>query len=188
MENQKIVVIGLGYVGLPLAALLSTKHQVTGFDINESRVDELLAGRDWTGEVENIKNFKLDFTTDPSKIREADFVIVTVPTPIDNAKNPDLRPVEAATKTVGQNLKLGAIVIYESTVYPGCTQEICVPILERESGLKLGEGFKVGYSPERVNPGDKEHTIDKIVKVVSGSDDETLDKVARLYGSVISAG
>jgi len=188
MENQKIVVIGLGYVGLPLAALLSTKHQVTGFDINESRVDELLAGRDWTGEVENIKNFKLDFTTDPSKIREADFVIVTVPTPIDNAKNPDLRPVEAATKTVGQNLKLGAIVIYESTVYPGCTQEICVPILERESGLKLGEGFKVGYSPERVNPGDKEHTIDKIVKVVSGSDDETLDKVARLYSSVISAG
>jgi len=188
MENQKICIIGLGYVGLPLAALFSSKYQVIGFDINEKRVNELKSGLDNTKEVEGINNYPIDFTINPERIKEADFVIVTVPTPIDKAKNPDLTPVIKATETVAKNLKPGAIVIYESTVYPGCTEEICVPILERLSGLKFNDGFSVGYSPERVNPGDKEHTIDRIVKVVSGSSEEALNRVAELYGSVIPAG
>ncbi|MEK7167682.1 MAG: nucleotide sugar dehydrogenase [Patescibacteria group bacterium] len=187
-EAKKVCVLGLGYVGLPLAALFSKKHQVIGFDAKQSRIDELKSGLDSTGEVDDIGHYNIEFTSDPQKMKEADFVIVAVPTPIDQAKNPDLTLVVKATETVGRNMKPGAIVIYESTVYPGCTEEICVPILEKESGMKFGEDFKVGYSPERVNPGDKEHAIDKVVKVVSGSDQEALDKVAELYGSVIPAG
>ncbi|NQU77860.1 nucleotide sugar dehydrogenase [Candidatus Falkowbacteria bacterium] len=188
MSNQKICIVGLGYVGLPLAALFSTTYDVCGFDINEKRIEELKNNKDFTGEVEDLENLNIEFTCDPHKISHADFVIIAVPTPIDKAKNPDLGPLESASKIVGANLKDGAVVVYESTVYPGCTEEICVPILERESGKKCGVGFKVGYSPERVNPADKEHTIDKIIKVVSGSDNDTLEKLADLYGSVVTAG
>ncbi|MBU4331837.1 nucleotide sugar dehydrogenase [Patescibacteria group bacterium] len=188
MTNQKICIVGLGYVGLPLAALFSTTYDVVGFDINEKRIKELKQGKDSTGEVEDIANYNIEFTTDAHKISHADFVIVAVHTPIDRAKNPDLGPLRSASKIVGQNLKNGAIVVYESTVYPGCTEEICAPILEQESGKKCGADFKVGYSPERVNPADKEHTIDKIVKVVSGCDKITMERIAELYGSVITAG
>ncbi|MFA6422452.1 MAG: nucleotide sugar dehydrogenase [Candidatus Buchananbacteria bacterium] len=186
--DKSICIVGLGYVGLPLAALFSTKYKVIGFDTKEKRVNDLINGYDSTKEVENISDYNIDFTVDEQRIKEADFVIVTVPTPIDKAKNPDLTPVIKATETVGRNLKRGSIVIYESTVYPGCTEEICIPILEKLSGMKVGVDFKIGYSPERVNPGDKEHTIDKIVKVVSGSDEDALNKIAELYGSVIPAG
>jgi len=188
MSNPKICIVGLGYVGLPLAALFSTTYEVTGFDINVKRIEELKKGFDSTGEVEDLGDLNIEFTCDPHKISHADVVIVPVPTPIDKAKNPDLTPLKSASKTVGQNLKNGAIVVYESTVYPGCTEEVCVPILVQESGKKYGIDFKVGYSPERVNPADKEHTIDKIVKIVSGCDDDTRDRLADLYGSVITAG
>lgn len=188
--NLKIAVVGLGYVGLPVAVAFGKRDEVIGFDISEPRVAELKAGRDSTREVlpEDLKAAKVLYTTDAASLRQADFVIVTVPTPIDDAKRPDLTPVIKATETVGRNLKKGAIVVYESTVYPGVTEEICVPILERESGLKCGTGFKVGYSPERVNPGDREHTFTKIHKVVSGQDAESLEIIAKTYGSVVEAG
>ena len=189
-SDPTICVVGLGYVGLPLAVLLSNKYKVIGFDINSKRVEELSSGIDRTGEVESKDLVSSDilFTDKPELMSTADLIIVTVPTPIDEHKIPDLRPVKAATRTVGRYMKKGSIVVYESTVYPGVTEEICVPILEQESGLKWKEDFHVGYSPERVNPGDKEHTIDKIVKVVAGDTPEITDYLAEIYGSVITAG
>jgi len=189
-NKEKIAVVGLGYVGLPLAVLLNEKYNVLGFDINEERIKELRSGIDRTREVdsERLKSCSIDFTSDPKKLSEAKVIIITVPTPIDKHKIPDLRPLKSATRTVGRYMPEGAIVVYESTVFPGATEEVCVPILEQESGLRWKEGFNVGYSPERVNPGDKEHTIDKIVKVVSGDTPEVTDFLAELYGSVIKAG
>jgi len=188
--KAKIAVVGLGYVGLPLAAAFGRVAEVLGFDISEKKVAELKRGVDTTGELstEDLASTRIDFTLDPKRLSEASFHIVTVPTPIDEHKKPDLRPVESASRTIGRNLKKGSIVVYESTVYPGVTEEVCVPILEQESGLRCGVDFKVGYSPERINPGDKVHTVDKIVKVVSGQDAETLETVARVYEVVVTAG
>ncbi len=188
--NPTICVVGLGYVGLPLAVLLSKKFKVIGFDINSKRVEELSSGLDRTGEIDSEKLVSSDilFTDKPELISTADLIIVTVPTPIDEHKIPDLRPVKAASRTVGRFMKKGSIVVYESTVYPGVTEDICIPILEQESGLKWKENFHVGYSPERVNPGDKEHTIDKIIKVVAGDTPEITDYLAEIYDSVITAG
>ncbi len=189
-RKEKIAVVGLGYVGLPLAVLLAEKFDVVGFDINGERVKELRSGFDRTGEVESekLKSIKLDYTDLPEKLSECRLIIVTVPTPIDSHKIPDLTPLEKASEVVGRYMVDGTVVVYESTVYPGVTEEFCVPILERVSGKRYMEDFKVGYSPERVNPGDKEHTIDKIVKVVSGCDKETLEFLSSIYGSVIKAG
>ncbi|WP_321390971.1 nucleotide sugar dehydrogenase [uncultured Desulfuromusa sp.] len=189
-KQAKIAVVGLGYVGLPLAAVFGKKVDVIGFEIHTGKVQQLKAGYDATGELtaEDLQNTTIEYTLNPEDLKKADFIIVTVPTPIDKNNNPDLSPVEKASKTIGQNLKKGAIIVYESTVYPGVTEEICVPILEQESGLKCGLDFKVGYSPERINPGDKVHTVEKIKKVVSGMDDETLETVAQVYELVITAG
>ena len=188
--HQKIAVVGLGYVGLPLAIALAKKARVVGFDISRRKVEQLRRGHDATGEVEaaELAQSTIELTDDAARLREASFLIVTVPTPIDDHKKPDLRPVESASRIIGQNLAPGSIVVYESTVYPGVTEDICVPLLEQESGLKCGAGFKVGYSPERINPGDKVHTVDKIVKVVAGQDEETLETVARVYAAVVTAG
>ena len=189
-KQAKIGIVGLGYVGLPLAAVFGRQVDVIGFDIHAGKIKELIAGFDATGELtsEELNSTSIDYTTDPGSLKQADFIIVTVPTPIDGNNNPDLTPVEKATVAIGQNLKKGSIIVYESTVYPGVTEDICVPILERESGLTCGVDFKVGYSPERINPGDKVHTVDKIIKVVSGMDDETLETVAGVYELVITAG
>ncbi|HXV21121.1 MAG TPA: nucleotide sugar dehydrogenase [Desulfuromonadales bacterium] len=188
--KAKIALVGLGYVGLPLAAAFGRKAEVIGFDISEKKIAELKRGYDATGELSTaeLAATSIDYTTDPARLREAAFIIVTVPTPIDDHHNPDLSPVVSASTAIGRNLAPGAIVVYESTVYPGVTEEVCVPILEHESGLKCGIDFKVGYSPERINPGDKVHTVDKIVKVVSGQDAETLETVARVYELVVLAG
>lgn len=191
IKDIKIAVVGLGYVGLPLAVHFGTKYQTIGFDLKQSIVDNSLAHKDPTGEVskeefENAAYFTP--TTDPGRMSEADIIVVAVPTPIDNARQPDLYPVESASRTVGKVMKQGCIVVFESTVYPGVTEEICVPILEKESGMTWKKDFHVGYSPERINPGDKEHTLTKIVKVVSGDDEETLEKVAALYESIVKAG
>lgn len=187
---MKIAVIGLGYVGLPLAVSFAKKFDVIGFDIKKERIEELKRGEDSTGEVscEDLKSILINFTADPEDLNNANFYIVTVPTPIDTHNNPDLKPVISATKTVGKVLKKGDYVVYESTVYPGVTEEICVPILENESGLKFIKDFKVGYSPERINPGDKIHTFENIIKVVSGCDQESLDLIAEIYGKVVKAG
>ena len=189
MENLKICVVGLGYVGLPLAVAFGRKTGVIGFDVNRQRINELKQGIDKTKEVSNeeLAGVEIEFTNDPVQIKNATFVIVAVPTPIDESKRPDLKYLESASEIVGKNLNKGAIVVYESTVYPGVTEDVCLPILERESGMKLGE-FKIGYSPERINPGDKEHTISKIIKIVSGCDKETCEKVAEIYSMVIEAG
>ena len=189
-KQARVAVVGLGYVGLPLAAAFGKKADVLGFEIHTEKVEQLKSGFDATGELtsEDLKNTAIQYTTTPEDLKSANFVIVTVPTPIDENNNPDLTPMEKASTTIGQNLKKGAIVVYESTVYPGVTEDICVPILEQESGLKCGIDFKVGYSPERINPGDKVHTVDKIIKVVSGMDDETLETVAQVYELVITAG
>jgi UDP-N-acetyl-D-galactosamine dehydrogenase len=191
MNDKVAAVVGLGYVGLPLALAFGRTVPTLGFDISQEKIDAYKQGFDPTGEMEP-KLFKkadqLEYTTNENDIKRADFIIVAVPTPVDNAHQPDLTPVIKATETVGRNLKQDAIVIFESTVYPGVTEDICVPILEKKSGLKCGVGFKVGYSPERVNPGDKVHRLETIVKVVSGQDDETLEKVAVLYEQVIEAG
>ncbi|MFA6427519.1 MAG: nucleotide sugar dehydrogenase [Candidatus Magasanikbacteria bacterium] len=185
-KETKVCVVGLGYVGLPLAVLLAKHFSLVGFDISERRVEELKSGKDHTHEVNEseLVSAHIEYSCDPNIIKQAQFIIVAVPTPIDEYKNPDLSPVEKATTTVGKNLAPGSIVVYESTVYPGVTEDICVPILEKESGLKYGTDFKVGYSPERVNPGDKEHTIDHIIKVVSGMDDESCKVIAGVYGSI----
>ena len=189
-KQAKIAVVGLGYVGLPLAAAFGKKADVIGFEIHLEKVKQLKSGFDATGELtsDDLKNTSINYTFNPDDLKQADFIIVTVPTPIDQNNNPDLTPMEKASTTIGQNLKSGAIVVYESTVYPGVTEDICVPILEKESGLKCGVDFKVGYSPERINPGDKVHTVEKIMKVVSGMDDETLETVAQIYEMVITAG
>jgi UDP-N-acetyl-D-galactosamine dehydrogenase len=189
-KQAKIAVVGLGYVGLPLAAAFGRKADVIGLDISAKKIEELKKGIDATGELtsEDLAATRIDYTSDISRLKEAAFIIVTVPTPIDDHQKPDLNPVISASRSIGQNLSKGCIVVYESTVYPGVTEDICVPILEAESGFKCDVDFKVGYSPERINPGDKVHTVDKIVKVVSGQDDETLDTVASVYEMVVTAG
>ncbi|MEZ4485106.1 MAG: nucleotide sugar dehydrogenase [Syntrophotaleaceae bacterium] len=189
-KQAKIAVVGLGYVGLPLAAAFGRCAEVIGFDISVEKIQQLRAGFDATGELSeaDLAATSIDYTGDPARLAEAAFVIVTVPTPIDDHKKPDLRPIEGASRSIGRHLSAGSVVVYESTVYPGVTEDICVPILEQESGLLCGSDFKVGYSPERINPGDKVHTVDKIIKVVSGQDDETLDTVARVYEMVVTAG
>ena len=191
MDKNRVAVVGLGYVGLPLAVEFGKKYQTTGYDLSEAKVDSYRNFIDPTGEVSSADleaATGLSVTTDPSHLDKADFVIIAVPTPVDIAHQPDFSPLVSSSVTVGKHLKRGAIVVYESTVYPGATEEICIPILERESGLKWKQDFHVGYSPERVNPGDKERTITKIIKVVSGDDPETLEKVAGLYESIITAG
>lgn len=187
---RKISVIGLGYVGLPVAVAFGRKARMIGFDINEQRLTELRAGYDRTGEVTatELAATNIIYTSDISVLREADFHIVAVPTPVDQANQPDLTPMLRASETVGKALKRGDIVVYESTVYPGATEEDCAPILERESGLKCGRDFFLGYSPERINPGDKQHTFTKIKKVVSGQTPEVLEIVASVYSSVVEAG
>ena len=197
--NSKIAVIGLGYVGLPLARLFATKYAVIGFDINLGRVSELQSAVDATLEIDSSALKKvlvqdlnatqgLFVTSSVADIKDCDYYIITVPTPVDKNNRPDLTPLYKASETVGKVVKKGAIVIYESTVFPGATEEECVPVLERVSGLKYNSDFYVGYSPERINPGDKEHTVDKILKVTSGSTPETGQKIDALYRSVISAG
>jgi UDP-N-acetyl-D-galactosamine dehydrogenase len=193
MEKKKIAVIGLGYVGLPLAHAFSIKYPVTGFDISPLRIEELNSGYDRTLELSKIQISEaidrgIRFTSDIEEIRDCNVYIVTVPTPIDKHKRPDLTPLIKASEIVGNVLKKGDVVIYESTVYPGATEEDCVPVLEKISGLKFNEDFFCGYSPERINPGDKEHTVTKIKKVTSGSTPETGDLVDSLYASVITAG
>ncbi|WP_309396734.1 nucleotide sugar dehydrogenase [Cerasicoccus maritimus] len=190
LEDARIAVVGLGYVGLPLALCLARKFKVVGFDISETRVDQLKSGYDLTGEAEPeaLQASSVEFTCSHDDLLQVDVFIVTVPTPIDAHRRPDLKAVCAASKMVGKHMKEGAIVVYESTVYPGLTEEICVPILEEESGYKWKSGFFVGYSPERINPGDREHTVDKITKVVAGDTAESLDYLANLYGAVIEAG
>jgi UDP-N-acetyl-D-galactosamine dehydrogenase len=190
-SNRRIAVIGLGYVGLPVAiAFAGAGNQVIGFDIDGKRVDELRAGHDRTREVDpsGLRNVNLTLTTDRAALQAADFFIVTVPTPIDNAHRPDLTALLGASDSVGHALKRGDIVVYESTVYPGATEEECVPVLEKASGLRAGRDFTVGYSPERINPGDKQHRFETITKVVAGQDARTLEIVAGVYGSVVKAG
>jgi UDP-N-acetyl-D-glucosamine/UDP-N-acetyl-D-galactosamine dehydrogenase len=186
-----VAVVGLGYVGLPVATAFGKERRTIGYDLSRKRIDGLRRQVDATGEVsttELIAAHQLHATADAAELGQADFIIVAVPTPINAARQPDLRPLEAASETVGRHMKPGAIVIYESTVYPGCTEEVCVPILEKHSGMRWRQDFHVGYSPERINPGDREHTFTRILKLVSADDAETLDKVAQLYGSVVKAG
>ena len=190
-HGRKISVIGLGYVGLPVAvAFASLGQEVVAFDINQRRIDELVGGHDRTGEVEPVRlqAAALRFSSDPADLARADFHIVTVPTPITAAKQPDLGPMIAASRMVGRRLKRGDVVVYESTVYPGVTEDICAPILEEESGLIFRRDFSLGYSPERINPGDREHRLETIVKVVAGSDEATCDLVAKVYAAVVPAG
>jgi UDP-N-acetyl-D-galactosamine dehydrogenase len=189
-HGRSIAVIGLGYVGLPVAVAFGISERIIGFDINPRRIDELKSGIDSTDEVapEELRAAHVTYTCDLDALRSADFFIVAVPTPVDDANQPDLRPLVSASATVGKVLKPGDIVVYESTVYPGATEEECVPVLERESGLKFGVDFKVGYSPERIVPGDKEHTFRKIRKIVSGCDAESCDVIAKVYESVVDAG
>ncbi|MBL8579470.1 MAG: nucleotide sugar dehydrogenase [Mesorhizobium sp.] len=191
LDNRRIAVIGLGYVGLPLAMEFAKVRPVVGFDIRRERIDELLAGRDATLEVSEDdlrQRGQIEFTDDPEALRRCGVFIVTVPTPIDKANRPDLTPLIKATETVGKALGEGAVVIYESTVYPSCTREVCVPILEKLSGLKLNKGFFVGYSPERANPGDRQHRLTMITKVTSGSTPEAAEAVDALYRSIVKAG
>lgn len=187
---EKISVIGLGYVGLPLAVEFAKKFDVVGFDVNDKKLDKYLSGIDVTNEVgdEMVKNTTIAFTSNENDIANCKFHVVAVPTPINTDKTPNLNPVIGASRTVGRQLTKGSIVVYESTVYPGTTEEICIPILEEESGLTFGTDFKVGYSPERINPGDKVNTLTKITKIVSGSDDDCLKEIAAVYGSIIEAG
>lgn len=189
-REKPLAVVGLGYVGLPLAVALSRHMDVIGFDISARRIEELKGGHDHTNEVtdENLAAAAVRYTCDPAALAEAAVIIVAVPTPIDDHRSPDLTPVVGATTTVGRHFSRGTVVVYESTVYPGLTEEVCVPILEKESGLRFGEDFTVGYSPERINPGDKVHTLETIVKIVSGSDAATADLLAEVYGSVVRAG
>lgn len=189
-KKEKISVIGLGYVGMPIAVAFAKKVNVIGFDLNKKKIELYKSGIDPTNEVgnEEIRKTTVEFTADELKIKEAKFHIVAVPTPINSDKTPDLSPVEGASRIVGRNLTKGSIVVYESTVYPGVTEDICVPILEKESGLKCGFDFKIGYSPERINPGDKVNTLEKIIKIVSGMDEESLEEIGKVYELVIEAG
>ena len=187
--KEKLALVGLGYVGMPIAVEFAKHINVIGFDINEKRVDEYKNGIDSTNEVgEAIKDTTVVFTSDASKLKEARFIVVAVPTPVNEDNTPDLRPVEGASRTVGQNLSAGTIVVFESTVYPGVTEDICVPIIEKESGLKCGVDWKIGYSPERINPGDRVHTLTNIRKVVSGMDEESATEIKKVYDIVIKAG
>ena len=189
-HEEKIAVVGLGYVGLPLAVHLSRYFSVVGYDLKSQRIAELKTGVDRTREVSaaDLKQARVDFTSDPESLRACKMIIVAVPTPIDEYRIPDLGPLNSASKTVGKHLSSGSCVIFESTVYPGATEEVCLPILESESGLRLHEDFAIGYSPERINPGDQVHTVDKIVKIISASDEKACDLLADVYGRIISAG
>jgi len=189
-KEEKISLVGLGYVGMPIAVAFAKKVDVIGFDLNAKKIELYKSGIDPTNEVGNdvIASTTVDFTADEARLKEAKFHIVAVPTPVNDDHTPDLTPVEGASRIVGRNLTKGSIVVYESTVYPGVTEDICVPILEKESGLKCGVDFKVGYSPERINPGDKVHRLETIVKIVSGMDDESLDTIAKVYELVVEAG
>ncbi len=189
-REEKVSLVGLGYVGMPIAVAFAKKVDVIGFDISQHKIEQYKSGFDPTKEVgdEVIKNTTVHFTADASELRRAKFHIVAVPTPVREDHTPDLTPVISASRTLGKQLTQGSVVVYESTVYPGVTEDICVPILEEESGLKCGVDFKVGYSPERINPGDKVHRLETIVKVVSGMDEETLDLVAKVYELVVDAG
>ena len=188
--KEKLSLVGLGYVGMPIAVAFARKIKVVGFDLNENKIALYKNGVDPTNEVGNdvISETTVDFTSDPAKLREAKFHIVAVPTPVNGDHTPDLSPVEGASRILGQNLTAGSVVVFESTVYPGVTEDICVPILEKESGLRCGVDFKIGYSPERINPGDKVHRLETIVKIVSGIDEETLDTIAKVYELVVEAG
>jgi len=190
MKERTVAVVGLGYVGLPIAVAFGKRHHTIGFDINKAKVEELQKGFDRTGEVSaaDLKVSDVQYTQDPADLKKADFIIVAVPTPINEAQQPDLKALRMSSELIGKNMSPGTIVVYESTVYPGATEEVCLPILEKTSGLKAGVDFKVGYSPERINPGDKEHTLEKIVKVVSAQDEESLEIVAATYGLVVKAG
>lgn len=188
--EEKLSLVGLGYVGMPIAVAFAKKIKVVGFDLNAEKIEKYKHGIDPTREVgdEAVKETTVEFTADPARLKEAKFHIVAVPTPVNPDHTPDLTPVEGASRLLGQNLTKGSVVVFESTVYPGVTEDVCVPILEKESGLKCGEDFKIGYSPERINPGDKVHRLDSIVKIVSGMDAETLDTVAKVYELVVKAG
>ena len=189
-KKTKLSLVGLGYVGMPIAVAFAKKIKVIGFDLNKAKIDLYKSGVDPTNEVGNdvIKNTKVEFTADETKLTEASFHIVAVPTPVYDYHTPDLTPVEGASRILGRNLRKGSVVVFESTVYPGVTEDVCVPILEKESGLKCGVDFKIGYSPERINPGDKLHRLENIRKIVSGMDVETLDQVAKVYELVVEAG
>ena len=188
--EEKISLVGLGYVGMPIAVAFARKVKVVGYDLNAEKIKLYQSGIDPTNEVGNdvIKNTTVEFTSDENKLKEAKFHIVAVPTPVNDDHTPDLTPVEGASRILGRNLTKGSIVVFESTVYPGVTEDVCVPILEKESGLKCGVDFKIGYSPERINPGDKVHRLETITKIVSGMDAETLDEVAKVYELVVEAG
>lgn len=188
--EEKIAVIGLGYVGMPIAVAFARKVKVIGFDLNREKIGLYRRGIDPTHEVGDaaVTSSTVEFTSDEAKLREAKFHIVAVPTPVNSDKSPDLSPVEGASAVVGRNLTKGSIVVYESTVYPGVTEDVCVPILEKESGLRCGTDFKIGYSPERINPGDKVHRLESIRKIVSGMDEQALEEIARVYELVIEAG
>ena len=187
--KEKLALVGLGYVGMPIAVEFAKHIPVIGFDINKKRVEEYANGIDSTNEIgDAIKDTTVEFTSDASRLREARFIVVAVPTPFFEDNTPDLRPVEGASRTVGQNLSAGTIVVFESTVYPGVTEDICVPIIEKESGLKCGVDWKIGYSPERINPGDRVHTLTNIRKVISGMDEESAREIQKVYDIVITAG
>ena len=188
--KEKLSLVGLGYVGMPIAVAFARKVPVIGYDLNEEKIRLYQSGVDPTREVGDdvIRETKVEFTADETKLREAKFHIVAVPTPVNDDHTPDLTPVEGASRILGRNLTKGSIVVFESTVYPGVTEDVCVPILEKESGLVCGKDFKIGYSPERINPGDKVHRLETITKIVSGMDDETLDVIAKVYELVVDAG
>ncbi len=192
MDNAKVVaVVGLGYVGLPLAVEFGKKRKTIGFDLSQAKIENYRNFCDPTGEVSEQElraATQLSVTYDPAALAEADYIVVAVPTPVDNAHAPDFSPLVGASTTVGKYMKKGAIVVYESTVYPGATEEVCIPVLEKQSGLKWLQDFNVGYSPERINPGDKQHRLTTILKVVSGDTPDTLDQVAKLYESIVTAG
>ena len=189
-KEEKLSLVGLGYVGMPIAVAFAKKIDVIGFDVNTAKIDLYKNGIDPTREVGNdaIKETTIEFTADETRLRDAKFHIVAVPTPVNDDHTPDLTPVEGASRILGRNLTKGSVIVFESTVYPGVTEEVCVPILEAESGLKCGADFKIGYSPERINPGDKVHRLETITKIVSGMDEETLDIVAKVYELVVEAG
>ncbi|WP_054957484.1 nucleotide sugar dehydrogenase [Paenibacillus dakarensis] len=189
-KEEKVAVVGLGYVGMPIAVAFANKVNVIGFDLNTNKIEQYKNGIDPTNEVgdEVIRQTTVEFTSDSTKLQEAKFHIIAVPTPVNADKTPDLSPIESVSITIGKNLTRGSIVVYESTVYPGVTEDICIPILERESGLKCGVDFKVGYSPERINPGDKVHRLENIIKIVSGMDYESLEEIAKVYELVVEAG
>ncbi|KGB54077.1 Vi polysaccharide biosynthesis protein vipA/tviB [Sphingopyxis sp. LC81] len=190
MQNIKIGVVGLGYVGLPVAVAFARIFDVVGFDIDRNRVDSLRGGTDWTGEIsgEELQRSSIAITAEPSALENCNFFVVSVPTPVDDQRRPDFSMLESASRLVGSVMRTGSIVVFESTVYPGATEEICLPALEAASGMVAGRDFKVGYSPERINPGDREHPLEQVVKVVAGQDAESLDVIAEVYGRIIDAG